>query len=621
MRCHGGEEGNDSKRRPLATPIARGSSTTHWSSASPIPCFLAPVCRGASSPAAPDARQHVLAGAPLVSRSLPLPLLQRPPATTAAAATQGAAAQRHRLPPPRLQEEEFWAGRLLLLQQQKPAATSTTAAAPGFIIPAHVPQRAASPQPQLAVAASEAPSPKALIPAVPAAPASAAGTAALAAQVEALKLQVAQLRRSNAHLSQQLAAAGVERAAAAKQAALARLTQLQLDSRDPPPASAAVEVLQAELGVALPPGADAVPLACLETLHGSYCTRLAQLQQQHAAALDRQQQEHAAAMEQLQAEHARLMQRQVRVAFSCPMGHGHTLHTPASHALHPSCPQAAQHDREARLLADAADDPAREAEAQLLRDDCAYLKASLARLGVEYQQRVEVAAAEARLAARREAAEQARQLEAQAAEERQDLVRQLAAAQHTAAADQRAAEEVAALQRASHGAELARLKEQHEGELAAVKVRWRGAAAAAWRGCRLACKLCTTCPIPSPCRPIPPCPAGRVRRRRGATGAPVLRPAGGAAGGALLHEQRRAQQGGHAAGDAAAGPASAGRGRALAARGTRGQPRACCPAAAAQPAARAADGAAISRRGGAAQLAAGGAAAAGPQELSHGAAV
>lgn len=41
----------------------------------------------------------------------------------------------------------------------------------------------------------------------------------------------------------------------------------------------------------------------------------------------------------------------------------------------PAAAQAEQHERQAVLLADAAEDPALEAEVALLRDDCVYLKA------------------------------------------------------------------------------------------------------------------------------------------------------------------------------------------------------------------------------------------------------
>ncbi len=46
------------------------------------------------------------------------------------------------------------------------------------------------------------------------------------------------------------------------------------------------------------------------------------------------------------------------------------------HVLHLvcNCVQSERHEREVRLLADGLEDPAREAEVRLLRDDCRYLK-------------------------------------------------------------------------------------------------------------------------------------------------------------------------------------------------------------------------------------------------------
>lgn len=49
--------------------------------------------------------------------------------------------------------------------------------------------------------------------------------------------------------------------------------------------------------------------------------------------------------------------------------------------------QAEQHAREVRLLTEGLQDPAREAEAQLLRDDCRYLKVGAARDGFSFEGR------------------------------------------------------------------------------------------------------------------------------------------------------------------------------------------------------------------------------------------
>lgn len=144
---------------------------------------------------------------------------------------------------------------------------------------------------------------------------SAADALVQAAQLEALRLQVSQLRRANATLQQQLAAAHAARAAAAKQAALHQLSSLQLgaaagaDTAAAPGSApseaqaAAAGVLAEELGVALPPGSDTVPLLYLQQLHACYTRRLAEERQRHADAL-------AAQAEEAQAR----LQRQVRRA-------------------------------------------------------------------------------------------------------------------------------------------------------------------------------------------------------------------------------------------------------------------------------------------------------------------
>ncbi|PRW45358.1 1 protease [Chlorella sorokiniana] len=276
-------------------------------------------------------------------------------------------------------EESFWTGRLSKLQLQQPS----------------IPSPASPTSPAARIPAIHAAGPLAVIPAPqqPCAPPTGEAALALAAQVEALKLQVATLRRTNVQLSRELAAA--------------------------------------EQGVALPPSSESVPLQYLERLHASYQARLGELQAAHAAALERQQQEHEAALRR----------------------------------------QAEQYEREAAVLADAAEDPAREAEVALLRDDCAYLKRKIGELGAEYLQRVEVAAAEARLAAQQQAAAERKRLKAALNKQRQHAVEQAVAVEAAAAAAREAAEDAAALERAHHAAELQRLREQHDTELAAVQAQ------------------------------------------------------------------------------------------------------------------------------------------------------
>lgn len=195
------------------------------------------------------------------------------------------------------QEETFWAGRLSKLQQQRGGTSPASPTSPAARIPAlHGGPLAVIPTPQQPCAA---PSSEAAL--------------NMAAQVEALKLQVATLRRANAQLSRELAALGAQQARAARAAALERLTQLESSgaaagaaSQASAEARAAAAALQAELGVALPPGSEAVPLQYLQRLHASYQARLGELQAAQAAALDQQQQEHEAAL-----------RRQVRAASWC----------------------------------------------------------------------------------------------------------------------------------------------------------------------------------------------------------------------------------------------------------------------------------------------------------------
>ncbi len=222
-----------------------------------------------------------------------------PPPSAAAAAADDAFPH----PPPTpgpipTQEESFWTGRLAKLQQnQQPGVGPASPTSPTARIPA--------------IHSASAAGPLAVIPAPQqhSAPLSCEPATALAAQVEALKLQVATLRRANAQLSRELAAVGAERARAARAAALDRLTQLQLEgssaaagtaaaaASQPTEASqAAAAALQAELGVALPPGSESVPLQHLERLHASYQARVRELESAHVAALERQRQEHEAVL-------------------------------------------------------------------------------------------------------------------------------------------------------------------------------------------------------------------------------------------------------------------------------------------------------------------------------------
>ena len=296
----------------------------------------------------------------------------------------------HLLPSPP-QEEEFWGARLAALTKpsqqlsmQPPRRSSDAAAAciPVYLPPASPAQLALSPPPQEAAGALMCP------------PAGPADALVQQAQVEALKLQVAQLRRSNAHLQQQVAAAAAERAAAAKAAALQRLAELRLPGHaqqdvlaTPAVAvnegaiAATLAALKAQLGVQLQPEADCVPLGYLLQLFATSQSRLAELKQQHEAALRKLQEEQE---KQLQ------MQMQVGVATALPLlqvmppclppplppSTPHWI-CPPPHlrtTLLQSALQAEQAERQLRMLTEGLEDPAREAEVRLLRDDCRYLK-------------------------------------------------------------------------------------------------------------------------------------------------------------------------------------------------------------------------------------------------------
>ena len=91
-------------------------------------------------------------------------------------------------------------------------------------------------------------------------------------------------------------------------------------------------------------------------------------------------------------------------------------------------------------------------------------------LGEEYQRRLQVAAAQARLEVQQQAAAERRQLQLDAAAERQEGMQLLQEQRAAAAAAEAEDEEGAAVERARHAAELARLGEQHATELNAVKV-------------------------------------------------------------------------------------------------------------------------------------------------------
>lgn len=237
-----------------------------------------------------------------------------------------------------MQEEEFWLGRLSALSKPQNPVCRFLLAAAAAMAPAAVLLGAC--QPTLPARSSEAPPPcrdggataiLAHVPArqqhsalqqktadaleqpqrqqtsagsgtvtgAPSSPALQPDNLFLAAQVEALKLQVSQLRRSNAQLQQQLAAAAVEQVALTKHASLQQLAQLRaslLSAESTAAAEAAATVLQSELGVQLPSAADAVPLDLVQRLHDSFQSRLEALQQQHQAALRRLHQAHEAAL-------------------------------------------------------------------------------------------------------------------------------------------------------------------------------------------------------------------------------------------------------------------------------------------------------------------------------------
>ncbi len=95
----------------------------------------------------------------------------------------------------------------------------------------------------------------------------------------------------------------------------------------------------------------------------------------------------------------------------------------------------------------------------------------LQQLGAEYERRVQVAAAEARLTAQREAAEQRRSMEVAAREQLHSCQAQLAEARAAApaAAAAKGAEAATTLERASHAMEMAHLCEQQAGELGRVR--------------------------------------------------------------------------------------------------------------------------------------------------------
>lgn len=84
---------------------------------------------------------------------------------------------------------------------------------------------------------------------------------------------------------------------------------------------------------------------------------------------------------------------------------------------------------------------------------------------------MEVAAAEARLAAQRHAAEQQRRMQAEASEQQARAQHELRAAQAAAALERAETEEALASERAAHAEELGRLQEWHAAEVATLRVR------------------------------------------------------------------------------------------------------------------------------------------------------
>ena len=262
-------------------------------------------CCGRFQLAAPPAHlagRHVLPGEPSAhARQLAVAAPSPPPCDggAAVAATPTRHATAATTAP--LQEEEFWAGRLAALtkaSQQMPlqppcsSSDASTAGIPAYLPPASPAQLPLAAPPQQAAGTLVCP------------PAGPADALVQQAQVEALKLQVAQLRRSNVQLQQQVAAAAAERAAAAKSAALQRLAELRLpghEERDAAATEAAavnegavaatLAALRAELDVQLQPEAESVPMGHLLQLYARFQSRLADLGQRHEAALQQRQEE------------------------------------------------------------------------------------------------------------------------------------------------------------------------------------------------------------------------------------------------------------------------------------------------------------------------------------------
>eukprot|EP00887_Chlorella_sp_A99_P003375 scaffold7.g3375.t1 len=241
---------------------------------------------------------------------------------------------------------------------------------------------------------------------------------ALEAQVEALKLAVAELQRQNARLRRTAVAAEAERAEAARRAALDQLARLGLPAGDHGSAGAA----QA------PPLSDEVAEAA-----GAY---LQQQRHSYEAALARLRERHEAEVAELRGELA--------------AAHGQLAAAEARHQ-----------EEAARLVADLRD-PSRQAEARLLREDCAYLRERLEALAPEYEARVAAAGVSARISAERAWQAERAALQGQLAEAQRAATQAAAAARDDAAA-------ALAAQAAQHEQELAARQREHERWLADVR--------------------------------------------------------------------------------------------------------------------------------------------------------
>lgn len=158
----------------------------------------------------------------------------------------------------------------------------------------------------------------------------------LEAQVEVLKLTVSQLRRQNAELRREAAVAAAERADAARHAALAQLARLQL------------------------PGGRGQPSAAPEPLQLAVAERyLRQQRDSYHALLEQQQEQHEGRVEALWEQLHRQQEQHVEQL---------------ARAREQSRQAEERHQQEMAVLSEDLRDPSRGAEAQLLREDNAFLK-------------------------------------------------------------------------------------------------------------------------------------------------------------------------------------------------------------------------------------------------------